>query len=154
MVLPAQASAVAPPESFDAELQFFLAERAPRVRWIFPDRLERALQNAPTLRVRLHELDVGAFHRTRVQRIGDPLFGELHSLGLLLDARLALLPYAVGYVPGTGEAPGRVEVYVALVDTADGDVLWIGAAAGQPSPQANTAASASAASALATLLAR
>ena len=157
MLIPAQPAPspdVAAVPGLDADLAFFLAERAPRVRWMFPDRLERALQNAPTLRVRLHELDVAAFHRARLDRIGEPLFSELHSLGVLLDAPLALLPYAAGYVPSAGGGNGRVEVQVALIDVTDGDVLWIGAVAGDPGPPDAAAATATAASALAALLVR
>lgn len=137
----------------DADIAYFLPERAPGVRWILPAELERVLRNSPTLRIRLRELDVSAFRRARLQRIGEPLFTDLHNLGLLLNARLALLPYAGGYVAGAAGAPGRVELNVAIIDTSAGDVLWLGAVAGQPGPPTTAAVSATAASALAELLA-
>ena len=42
----------------DADIAYFLTERAPRVRWILPAELERVVQHAPTLRIRPGELDV------------------------------------------------------------------------------------------------
>jgi hypothetical protein len=152
LVLPVQATSgpgIGAVPGLDADIAYFLRERAPQVKWILPAELERVLRNSPTLRIRPGELDVGALRRSRLERIGEPLFTDLHNLGLLLEARLALVPYAAGYVSGAG----RVEVNVALIDTTDGDVLWIGAAAGQPGDAAAPGTAASAASALAELLA-
>jgi hypothetical protein len=157
MVLPVQPTSgpgITAVPGLDADIAYFLPERAPGVHWILPAELEKALRNAPTLRIRPRELEVGAFRRARLERIGEPLFTDLHNLGLLLNARLALLPYAAGYIAGSGSEPGRVEVQVAIIDTSDGDVLWIGAAAGQPASPSSAAASASAASALAELVGR
>lgn len=159
-VLPAQpapGAAVAGGEAvpgLDADIGYFLAERAPGVRWVLQPAVERAAANAPTLRIRPRELAVAAFHRMKVERIGDPLFGELHTLGVLLEARLALLPYAAAWVPEPGGALGRVELGVALIDTSDGDVLWAGVVAGERAAPGSPGATASAASALARLLAR
>ena len=157
LVLPVQPTSgpgVLAVPGLDADIAFFLSERAPQVRWILPAQVERALANAPTLRIQPSALDVGGFRRARLERIGEPLFTDLHNLGLLLDARLALLPYAGGYVAGAGGSPGRVELHVALIDTAGGDVLWIGAVTGQPGAPDSAAVGASAASALAELLGR
>lgn len=151
-VQPVNAPGITPVPGLDADIAYFLPERAPGVHWILPAEQERVLRNSPTLRIDPHQLDVAAFRRSRVERIGEPLFTDLHNLGLLLDARLALLPYAGGYVAGEAGAPGRVEVHAALVDTGAGAVLWIGAVAGQPGPATSAAVSASAASALAELL--
>lgn len=159
-VLPAQAApgnATAGGEAvpgLDADIAYFLSERAPGVRWIFQQQVERAAATSPTLKIRPRELNVAAFHRMKVERIGDPLFGDLHTLGVLLDTRYALLPYAAAYVQGPAEAQGRVEVALALIDTSDGDVLWTGVVAGERAAPAAPAATASAASALARLLAR
>lgn len=153
-VQPVSSPGITPVPALDADIAYFLAERAPQVRWILPADVERVLRNSPTLRIRPRALDVAAFRRARVERIGEPLFTDLHNLGLLLNARLALLPYAAGYVPGAGGAPGRVEVDVALIDTEDGTVLWIGAVAGQPGAPDAASVTATAASALAELLGR
>lgn len=138
----------------DADVAYFLAERAPGVRWIFPPEVEKAARAAPTLRIDTRALQVDSFHRMKVERIGDPLFGDLHSLGLLLDARYALLPYAAALVLEPGGTEGRVELALAIIDTSDGDVLWTGVVAGERAAPGAPAATASAASALARLLAR
>lgn len=139
MVLPAQPgpAAAVPPGAepvpgFDAALAAALTEQAPRVRWVPASAVERTAQRSPTLRIRPRELAVADFQRMRVLRIGEPLFSDLRSLGLLLDARYALLPYATHYVTGAAGADGRVEVGIALIDSSDGDVLWIGVVAGAP----------------------
>jgi len=152
LVLPLQPTSgpgVLPAPGIDADLAFFLPERAPLVHWVLPAELERVLRSSPTLRIRPAELDVTALRRARLERIGEPLFTDLHNLGLLLDARLALVPYAGGYVAAAGGQAGRVELHVALIDTSDGDVLWLGAVAGQPGEAGSAAVTASAASALA-----
>ena len=157
MVLPAQqpprtpairAGATEPVSGLDDEIAFFLAEVAPGVRWIGKDAIRRAVENAPNISIRTDALAVGAFHVARLQRIGDPLWGDLRTLGMLLDARYALIPFAAGYaVPATG--PGRVEIGAALIDTTNGNVLWIGYAAGDRGDEGSRAVVASAAKALA-----
>lgn len=152
MVLPAQGSAR--PAGFDAELAHFLAELAPGVRWVPVTAVERAAESSPTLRIRPHDLAVADFTRMRVTRIGEPLFSDLHALGVLLDARYSLLPWSVRYVAGTGAEPGRVEVSAALIDNSYGDVLWLGLVPGQRGAEHAPATVASAASALAERMAR
>lgn len=160
MVLPAQP---APGESvlpdgevvpgLDREIAYWLAEMAPRVDWSFPPELERALQRSPSLSIRLRSLAVSAFHRARVENIGDPLFGDLRALAALVDARLALIPVAAGWVADSAGS-GRVEMRVALIDTRGGAVRWFGAVAGDPGARDDPAAAASAGRALGSLIAR
>ncbi|MBI4544978.1 MAG: hypothetical protein HY703_07285 [Gemmatimonadetes bacterium] len=109
----------------DSEIAYWLGERGPRVRWVFPPRLERALARTPALGIQLHSLAVSSFYRAKVQRIGDPLFGDLRRLGALVDARYALLPVAGGYVAAVAGG-SQVEIAAALIDTIGGDVLWFG----------------------------
>ncbi len=161
MVLPAQAPASTPLASttaFDAELDYWLKDRAPRVRWVPTSEVERLAAGSPTLRVDLHALDVRPFGRMRVRRIGDPLFGDVHNLGAMLDARLALLPAALAYVSphdSTGAplpGPGHVEVTAALIQTFGGEVGWYAVVAGEAGPIDAPATIASAARALARAL--
>lgn len=155
MVLPAQPTASTPESvarAFDDELAFWLGERAPRVHWVPARELERLASSSPALRMDLHALDVRAFGRMRVDRIGDPLFGDIHNLGAVVDARLALLPATVAYVlPSAGDA-GRIEVTGALIETFSGDIVWYGVVAGDPGPIDAPAGPASAAQALARAL--
>jgi hypothetical protein len=115
--------------SLDAELRYWLPERAPRVRWILPETIDRTLARNPMLNIKPRELDVAAFRRAQVRRIGDPLFGDLRRIAAILDTRFALLPVAAEFKP-TSATDGRLEVAFALIDTTFGDVLWYGVIAG------------------------
>jgi hypothetical protein len=148
MVLPVQtvdASAVA---GLDREIAYWLAERGSRVKWVFPPALRDALARSPALGIELGALAVGAFTRGEVKNIGDPLFGDLHSLGALTSARVALVPVRAAFVPD-GAGGGRIEIGVALIETTGGRVLWFGVVAGSPGELGSQAAAASAAQALA-----
>jgi hypothetical protein len=152
MLLPAQAGpgqpgVEEPVPGLDRELAYWLGERAPRVRWVFPPAIERALaRNA--LPIRIRALAVQSFHRAEVQIIGDPLFGDLRSIGALVDARYALVPVAAAYVEEAAVS-GRVEISIALIDTIGGRVLWFGVVAGERGPRDSATVVATAAQALA-----
>jgi hypothetical protein len=141
-------------DRLDGELGFFLAEQAPRVHWVTSDAVRKAAANARSLNIRPEALAVSAFNGSRVTRIGDPVWGDLRLLGELVSARYAILPFATGFVPdsagtaGTGTT-GRVEIGAALIDTGNGNVLWIGYAAGDRGMASDAAITASAARALA-----
>jgi hypothetical protein len=162
MVLPAQPAGSVSGDlaaAFDAELAYWLADRAPRVHWITAAEIERLTTSSPALRIDPHELDVAAFGRMRVERIGDPLFGEVHNLGGVLDASLALIPASVAYVPppapdsaGGARGPGHIEVTAALISTFGGEVVWFGVLAGEPGAIDAPAAVGTAARALARAL--
>jgi hypothetical protein len=140
--------AAEPVPGLDREIAWWLAERGPRVRWVFPPAIERAVERSPSLGIDLHAMPVTSFHFARVENIGDPLFGQLHALANLVNARWALVPVAAEWKPD-GAGSGRVEIMVALIDTMGGRVLWFGAVAGQPGPQGSSGVAASAAGALA-----
>ncbi|MCI0432357.1 MAG: hypothetical protein L0271_01720 [Gemmatimonadetes bacterium] len=157
MVLPAQHGPGGgvgdePVPGLDREIAYWLSERAPRVRWIFAQAIESALARNPSLDIRIHALAVQSFHRAEVQNIGDPLFGDLRSIGALVDARFALVPVAAGWVPDRS-GNGRAEVRAALIDTLGGRVLWTGIVAGEPGAEGTPAVAATAAQALARLIA-
>ncbi len=157
MVLPAQHAPGGdtgdePVAGLDGEIAYWLADRAPRVGWVFPPAIQAALARNPALDVRLHALAVQSFHRAEVRNIGDPLFGDLRSLGALVDARFALVPFAAAWVAGAAGA-GRAEVRAALIDTQGGRVLWTGIVAGEPGAEGSPGVAATAAQALARLIA-
>lgn len=152
MVLPAQpAPGTGPGEpvpGLDQEIAFWLAESVPRVEWVTPPEIQRALDRSPSLPVRLNALAVSSFHVAEVRNIGDPLFGDLRALNALVNARYALVPVAAGYV-SDDSGSGRVEIHAALIDTVGGRVLWFGAVAGEPAAPGAAEGIASAARALA-----
>jgi hypothetical protein len=153
MVLPAQAgpnssTAGEAVPGLDREIAFWLGEKAPRVRWVFPPEIERVLDRSPSIQIDLHALAVSSFHRAEVKNIGDPLFGDLYRLSTLVDARIALLPVAATFVPdSTGS--GHVEISAALIETFGGRVLWFGVVAGSSAAEGSSSAVATAAEALA-----
>lgn len=150
MLLPVQPGSGAVPPGLDAELAFWLTERAPGVTWVLPAAIDRALARSPTLGIRPRALAVSSFMRAEVRRIGDPLFGDLRRLGALVQARYALVPVAGAYIPRP--EGGRVEVAAALIDTIGGRVLWFGVVGGEPGDAGSAAVVASAAHALARAL--
>lgn len=149
MVLPAQPAPAARRDrvsgevitGFDAELAYWLEERAPRVRWTFAPELRRTLARNAMLNIDVDALAVGSFHRAQVRNIGDPLLGDLRRLGAVVDARLALVPVAINYVEQAEGARG--EAAFALIDTYGGRVVWYGVVAGDAGPidDSETAAS-------------
>jgi hypothetical protein len=134
----------------DGEIAYWLEDHGPRVDWTFPPEVRRALERNAMLNIDVDALAVGSFHRAEVINIGDPLLGDLRRLAAVVDARLALVPVAATYVPGTPD--GRVEVAVALIDTFGGRVLWYGVMAGEPGAADSRDVAASAARAVARAL--
>lgn len=149
MVLPFQ-SALGAAGDPDAELAFALRDRGPGVTWVLPPRLQQALDRSPGLQVRIHGLPVGVFGAAEVERVGDPLYGDLLRLAALVDAETALVPIRVWLAPG--EAGDRVRASAALVHVRTGRVLWFAVAEGQPGEPQDPGALASAVDALARTL--
>ena len=135
----------------DTELAYWLKDRAPNVRWVTPDVIARTLARNPAIDIKPNALEVSAFRRAQVRRIGDPLFGDLRRLAAILDARLALVPVAAEY-KATADGKGRIEAALALIDTSFGEVLWFSVLAGDESSTA-AAAAASTASHIANVIA-
>ncbi len=117
----------------DAELAFGLRDRGSSVTWILPPRLEEVLERAPGLDTRVRGLAVGTFSVAEVRRVGDPLYGELRRLAVLVDAEAALLPVTAEAVSlgGIGTA---VRFSAAVVDIRTGTVLWFGVVEGGHHP--------------------
>ena len=149
MVLPFQESATVAGD-LDAELAFALRDRGPGVTWILPPRLQEVLNRSPGLGARIHGLPVGAFTTAEVERVGDPLYGDLRRLAALVDAEVTLLPVRAWLHPGEGGA--RVRVSAALIHVRTGRVLWFGVEEGDPREPGDPSAPASAADALARTL--
>ena len=112
-------------DQLDAEISYWLREQAPDVRWVLPEAIDRTLRRNPELDIKVRQLDVAAFRRAQVKRIGDPLFGDLRRLAAVLNARLALIPVAAESI-GRTEGEARVQVATAIIDALDGTVLWFG----------------------------
>ncbi|CAN5783759.1 hypothetical protein BH23GEM10_BH23GEM10_03980 [soil metagenome] len=139
--------------ALEAELGYWLAELAPRVRWVLPDAIDRAARRSPLLDVHPRELAVQDFLRARLTHIGDPLYGDLRKLNALFDTRIALIPVGAVRVPEPAGSD-RVHMAVALIDSFGGNVLWYGVVAGDAAAPDAAAAAASTAQALARMIMR
>lgn len=172
MLLPVQSATplIAPPETadasrpvitlagdqlreLDAELAFWLPDRAPRITWIAASAVERAADRAPVLNVRPRDLAIRDFLRARLESIGDPLYGDLRGLSMLVDARIALLPIGAVWIPEQ-DGRGRIHLALALIDTFGGRVVWQGVVAGEPTATYDAAAFAALAQAAAEMVRR
>lgn len=153
MVLPSQPARGGVPEGLDAAIGANLEDRAPAVDWVMPAELERALARAPMFEIRLNALPVSILRKPELVHVSEPLYGQLRRLGALVDARYAVLPFAAGYLAGTAEEPGRIEVAAVIVDTVGGRLLWRGIVAGERGPAGDEVVLATAAQAVAEMIA-
>jgi len=132
----------------DAELAFALDQRGPDVDWVFPNELARAMAASPGMQMRLEGLPVGMFLRAQVERVGDPLYGNLRRISALVDSELALIPVVARHRPTTAERTGAIEIAAALIAVRTGYVLWYGLVEGEAGAGDDPRALASAADAL------
>lgn len=143
----------------DAELAYALQERTPRVHWLLPDTLRRIAARNPAIQLPLEGLPVDVFLQAQVERVGDPLYGDLRRLNALTGAPLVLIPVRLRYRRNEQEVDGRtleptMELSAALVHVQSGRVLWFGIVDGEPGGANDPATLASAADALARIVAR
>jgi hypothetical protein len=154
MVFPVQIRGGVPGDA-SPEIEFALRTRTTEVGWVFSDELESTIARSPSVDTSVRGLPVGVFLGTEVQRIGDPLFGQLLRLGAMTGADVALIPVAVR--PGVGGAGGVggisvVEIVVTLLNVRTGRVMWFGVVAGRPGSLADFGTVASAVEELAETL--
>ncbi len=135
MLLPVKAPA---PGQLDAELAFWLTDRAPDADWLLPAELQAAADRAPAWRLRLDGLarpvvDVGGGDR----RVRDPLYGALRQLGAVVDANVAVVPLSVA--ESTDSAGVQLALATAVVDIRGGRVLWLHTVRGERNPDRGAA---------------
>lgn len=114
--------------TIDEEIAYALPARSERVSWVFPPEVEGILRRSPGVAATVHDLPVGIFLQAEVNRIGDPLYGEIRRLTTLVGADIALIPVALDY------AEGAYNLSVALVSPVTGRVLWFSILQGEAGP--------------------
>jgi len=131
----------------DAELAFGLGERSAGVDWVLPAEVQERLARAPGVPTNLRGLPVSPFLQAEVQRVGDPLYGDLRRLAALVNAEAALLPIQVALESEAGADP-TVVFWTALIEIRSGRVLWFSVLEGDPAPAGDPRGLASAAEAV------
>lgn len=115
----------------DAEIAFGLGERDVEVTWILPAEVEEVLNRSPGIQANTRGLQVSQFLTAEVQRVGDPLYGDLRRLGSLVSAEAVLIPVQVSLEPEPDSEP-RVRLWTALIEIRTGRVLWFSVLQGEP----------------------
>ena len=128
----------------DAELAFGLGERSAGVDWVLPAEVQERLARAPGVPTNLRGLPVSPFLQAEVQRVGDPLYGDLRRLAALVNAEAVLLPVQVA-LASEGDADPTVVFWTALIEIRSGRVLWFSVLEGDPAPAGDPRGLASAA---------
>jgi hypothetical protein len=143
MVFPVQIGGGVPGDA-DPEIEFALRSRTEAVEWIFPDELESALARSPAVDSSVRGLPVGFFLRAEVERIGDPLFGQLLRMGALANSEIALIPVTVRAGAEGVDGESVVEIVATILDVRSGRVIWFGVVSGRPGSVADFGSLASA----------
>ena len=138
----------------DAELAFVLQDVGREVDWILEAEVAEALVRSPGMDARTRGLPVGRFVQAEVERIGDPLYGQLRRMAALVDADAVLIPVAATFEPNetvTDSGP-RVRFTTALIEPRTGRVVWFGIEEGEEVPRGDPRGLASAVERLAQAL--
>ena len=128
----------------DPELAHALRTRGEGVKWVFPPEMDEILERSPGVPTQIRGLPVHIFLQAEVDRVGDPLFGQLLRLAGLTGADVALIPVELKH----GEGGGYV-MSAALIAIRTGRVSWYGVVEGAAGEAENPATLASAAETLA-----
>lgn len=135
----------------DAELAFALTGRGESVLWILPPEIDAALERSPGVQASARGLPVGMFTAAEVERVGDPLYGQLRRMSALVDAEAVLLPVVASLEAGDTSA-AAVRITSAVIEPRSGRVLWFGVLEGGAFAPADPRGLASAAETLARTL--
>lgn len=150
MLLPVQHNLGIPGDP-SAEVAFAMTERSDDVEWILEDEIQEILQRSPGIDADTRGLPVAEFLQAEVDRIGDPLYGQLRRMAGLVDADAVVLPVAASFEANTeveGSTP-RVRLTATIIEPRTGRVLWFGVEEGGDFDRSDPRALASAAERLA-----
>lgn len=127
MVLPVQLLAGVPSGvTIDEEIAYALPTRGPRVSWVLPDEIDGILRRSPGINATTRNLPVGVFLQAEVNRIGDPLYGELRRMATLVGADFAFIPVQLSFTE-----EGLYTLAAVILDPGSGRVSWFGIIQGE-----------------------
>jgi hypothetical protein len=133
IVLPVQQNNGVPGD-VDAELAYGLQERSGGVEWVLPAEVDEILARSPAVQARTRGLPVGTFTVAEVERVGDPLYGELRRMASLVNASVVVLPVRAA-LAGVAGGDLTVRFWTALIEVRTGQVMWFSVLEGEPFPR-------------------
>ena len=135
----------------DAEIRFSFTDLGREVEWVFEDDVQEILDRTPGMDTRTRGLPVSIFDQAEVDRVGDPLYGQLRRMSALVEADAILIPLTATFQPNETIVNGlpRVRITATLVEPRTGRVMWYGIEEGGDFDQSDPRALASAVEALA-----
>jgi hypothetical protein len=100
-----------------------LVGRGPEVHWVLPPELRKMARRAAGFVPDPDDMGQAVLRAPKLANIPDPLRSSLRSLLAIADARLALVPAAIGFGP---EPDGGIRADLTLVigDARTGKVMW------------------------------
>ncbi len=136
----------------NAALDTALRRDGREVTWIGLEEQRRAARRNPTLNLEPDHFATSYLFDPRVDRIPDPLWGQMRTLAAVTNARYAVVPAGVK-IAGT---PGALtaSIIVVVADARSGGVLMRMRATGQPAATAEAALSSAAGAIIASPLRR
>ena len=140
------------PGDVDPEIAFAFRERGSEIEWVFPEELRATLARAPVVQSRVDGLPVSVFLGAEVDRIGDPLYGQVRRLAELVNSDIAIIPVTIRSGAEGAGGVSVVEILTTILNVRTGRVVWSGVVAGRPGPVSDFGSVASAVEKLAETL--
>jgi hypothetical protein len=114
----------------DSLISEALVGRGPEVHWVLPPELRKMARRAAGFVPDPDDMGQAVLRAPKLVDIPDPLRSSLRSLLAIADARLALVPAAIGFGP---EPDGGIRADLTLVigDARTGKVMWRSLASGR-----------------------
>ena len=130
----------------DAEIRFTFTDQGREVEWVFEEEVQEILARSPTMDTRTRGLPVSLFQQAEVERVGDPLYGQLRRMAALVQADAILIPIEASFEPNETiiDSLPRVRFTATIIEPRTGRVVWYGVEEGQDFPQSDPRALASA----------
>lgn len=114
----------------DSTLESQLIERGVN-QWVYPAALARSAKRNPTYLINPYSVRaagaIRAAVRTQHQMVLEPLASQLRGLAGVSDARWALVPLDLSFVPdGASGGGARIRLALAVIDVRGSQVRWTG----------------------------
>ena len=123
--------------TLDRELESSIGERGLATLWAFTPALVRAARRNPTYLMEpaaMRALDpVRLAIRKPDEPLAEPFASQLRAMGGVVDARYALIPLELRFVPIPPGTTGRAVLRSAVVDARGAKIVWVGEVGGDPS---------------------